>query len=74
MSQTSVWLLKIGEYLPIDGGEERLMRMGLIADALRARNCVVTWWATTYDHLRKRYPLNPRATLREEHLGEASDA
>jgi glycosyltransferase involved in cell wall biosynthesis len=47
----TIWLLKDGELLPIQGS--RKMRTSMLADALVARGHHVTWWASTFSHQRK---------------------
>ena len=48
------WLIQIGEPLPIDGANERLMRTGMLAQALVSRGHEVHWWASSFDHARLR--------------------
>ena len=57
-----IWLTEIGEPLPVDAGA-RLMRCGLLAQTLAARDHEVTWWASTYDHARKMYRRSAAATV-----------
>ena len=47
-----VWLVQTGEPLPCDG-QERLLRTGLMAQVLARCGHDVTWWASTFDHVRK---------------------
>lgn len=50
-----VWLITIGEPLPIDGsGGERLYRAGILAGMLAKSGVEVVWWTSTFDHVRKR--------------------
>ncbi len=49
-----VWLITIGEPLPTDGPQERLLRTGMLAEALAAVGHEVVWWSSTFDHVRKR--------------------
>jgi glycosyltransferase involved in cell wall biosynthesis len=49
----AVWLVQVGEPLPIDPGHPRLFRNGLFAKALAARGHRVTWWASTFRHSSK---------------------
>lgn len=49
-----IWLIKIGEPLPIDGTNERLYRTGLLANMLVKRGHEVVWWTSTFDHARKK--------------------
>jgi glycosyltransferase involved in cell wall biosynthesis len=48
-----VWLLTVGEPLPIDGGSDRLWRTGLLARALTARGHHVMWWTSAFNHFRR---------------------
>lgn len=47
-----VWLLKIGEPLPLNP-EVRKMRTGILADKLIERGHKVRWWASAFEHHRK---------------------
>lgn len=49
-----IWLIQTGEPLPIDPGNPRLLRTGLLAAELVRRGHRVTWWATTFEHGSKR--------------------
>ncbi|MDE2290627.1 MAG: glycosyltransferase family 4 protein, partial [Elusimicrobia bacterium] len=49
-----IWLTQTGEPLPTDAGQARRFRTGLLAGALADRGHEVTWWASTFDHARKR--------------------
>ena len=51
----NVWLLRIGEVLPIDEGEPRLLRMGLIAEEFHKSGAEITWFCSTFDHNLKKY-------------------
>lgn len=51
----NIWMLNIGESLPIDGNNARLMRYGLLANVLNSLGHKVTWWSSTFDHFRKRF-------------------
>lgn len=53
-----VWLIQIGEPLPIDGVAPRLLRTGIMAQQLADRGHDVTWWCSTFNHWTKthRYP------------------
>jgi glycosyltransferase involved in cell wall biosynthesis len=48
-----VWLVTIGEPLPIDGKNVRLHRTGMLADLLFERGHTVVWWTSTFDHFKK---------------------
>jgi len=48
-----VWLLTIGEPLPIEPGKQRLHRTGIFASALADRGIDVVWWTSTFRHAQK---------------------
>lgn len=48
-----VWVIKEGEPLPVVVGA-RLMRAGLLADALATRGVPVLWWTSRFQHAIKR--------------------
>ena len=48
-----VWLLTIGEPLPIELGNQRLHRTGIFAETLRSRGHEVVWWTSTFRHAQK---------------------
>jgi glycosyltransferase involved in cell wall biosynthesis len=49
-----VWLITIGEPLPIDSnGSMRLYRTGILAGMLAKNDVEVVWWTSTFDHVRK---------------------
>ena len=50
-----VWLFTVGEPLPIDQGEQRLLRTGHLAHTLAARGHSVVWWTSAFDHVRKSF-------------------
>ncbi len=50
-----VWIAVIGEPLPSDGANERLLRGGLLARHLVDAGHEVVWWSSTFDHVRKRH-------------------
>jgi len=69
-----VWIVEIGEPLPIDAGSREL-RCGILTDRLAAAGHEVLWWAATFDHNRKvhRFPesttlaIKPGLTIRLLH-------
>lgn len=61
-----VWLIKLGEPLPTDGPNERLMRTGLLAAALVRDGHEVVYWSSTFDHFRKRFRAPRGASLRSD--------
>jgi len=61
-----VWLIKVGEPLPIDGTtNERLHRTGILANRLVQRGHKVVWWTSTFDHVRKIHRFNSDSTINE---------
>ena len=48
-----VWVVEVGEPLPIDGEFPRLMRAGLVAETLTAIGHDVTWWTSAFSHTAK---------------------
>ena len=62
-----IWLITVGEPLPIDGRGDRLLRTGMLASFLAARGHEVLWWASTFDHIRRaqRFPTDTTVSLRD---------
>ncbi len=66
------WLITVGEPLPVDSGNPRLLRTGMLANTLVDRGHDVVWWTSTFDHSTKQnrfredtcIPLSDRYTLR----------
>lgn len=48
-----VWLVTVGEPLPTDGSNERLLRTGILACFLARKGHEVLWWTSAFDHVRK---------------------
>ena len=67
-----VWLVNVGEPLPIDGENVRLHRTGILAEYLLDAGHKVLWWTSTFNHQQKRQrfrsnkeiKINPKYTLR----------
>ena len=51
----NIWLVTVGEPLPTDQGGSRLLRTGILAGYLSRRGHDVTWWNSTFDHVRKQH-------------------
>lgn len=49
----NIWLIKIGEPVPLRENHQRYLRTALIADHLAARGHQVLWWTSTFDHASK---------------------
>jgi glycosyltransferase involved in cell wall biosynthesis len=56
----TVWIVCTGEVLPIDPGNQRPLRAGMLCSELRNRGHEVVWWASTFSHATKqlRYTRN----------------
>lgn len=53
-SRLEIWVVKQGETLPFGDTKSRLMRAGLISEALSRRGHHVTWWTSTFEHFSKK--------------------
>jgi glycosyltransferase involved in cell wall biosynthesis len=51
----NAWLVTVGEQLPIDPGDSRLMRTGTLARFLCQRGHQVVWWTSTFNHVHKHH-------------------
>lgn len=49
-----IWLMTVGEPLPTDGGNDRLHRVGTLANIISGKGHEVVWWSSTFDHVRKK--------------------
>lgn len=49
-----IWLLQASEPMPVVNKDERLWRMGMIAEELSNRGHEVLWFANTFDHYHKK--------------------
>ncbi len=58
-----IWLITIGEPLPIDGTNDRLHRAGTLANVLVTKGHEVIWWTSTFDHVRKRQRFNKDSSI-----------
>jgi glycosyltransferase involved in cell wall biosynthesis len=50
-----IWLLTVGEPLPVFDESPRLFRTGLLSRTLSGRGHDVTWWTSAFDHYGKRH-------------------
>ncbi len=64
-----VWLITIGEPLPIDQENNRLLRTGMLANILVEQGHKVVWWTSTFDHTvkRHRYHTDTRLTINDRY-------
>lgn len=49
-----VWLLRASELMPVVDGNDRLLRMGMLAEELSKRNHSITWFASSFNHFKKK--------------------
>lgn len=49
----NIWLVTVGEPLPTDDSNARLLRTGLLAGELVKKGHHVTWWTSTFNHSNK---------------------
>jgi len=64
-----IWLIKSSEPMPVVNSNERLLRMGLLAEELSSRGHQVTWFANTFDHFQKKqlYKKNTTVKVKENY-------
>lgn len=65
-----VWLVQRAESTPHDdGGERRLLRVGILADILQSQGHEVVWWTSAFDHVgkEKRYQESTRVMVKENY-------
>lgn len=58
-----VWLVREGETLPTDEGQQRLFRMGLIAEEFNKIGADIKWFASTFDHNLKKFRVDHSVEL-----------
>jgi glycosyltransferase involved in cell wall biosynthesis len=59
-----IWLVTVGEPLPLPGNNSRLIRTGQLAQYLGTQGHDVVWWSSTFDHLRKTHHFNEPREIR----------
>ena len=59
-----IWLLQASEPIPIVNKEQRLLRMGIIAEELSKRGHEITWFANTFDHFQKKQLYKKDTTIK----------
>ncbi|MFH1931664.1 MAG: glycosyltransferase family 4 protein [Pseudomonadota bacterium] len=62
-----IWLVTIGEPLPIISEDVRLLRAGMLSEELVSRGHKVIWWTSTFDHSKKQhlFPVDKKIDLSE---------
>src|ERR1039458_2809916 len=58
-----VWIVMVGESLPTDGKNVRLRRAAMLARYCAARGHDVTWWTSTFDHVRKQHRASADSSI-----------
>ena len=48
-----LWIVSVGEPLPVDGINTRLRRMGNLAQFASSQNIKVEWFSVSFDHYKK---------------------
>jgi len=48
-----IWIVEVGEPLPIDPGTPKRMRAALLSEQCARRGHEVVWWTSAFDHYRK---------------------
>jgi glycosyltransferase involved in cell wall biosynthesis len=59
----NIWILAVGEPLPIENSEERLLRAGILSKMLVTRGHQVTWWTSTFLHMKKQHVFETDHTV-----------
>lgn len=59
-----IWIWRDCEPLPIDPGNPRLMRAGMLSEVLAQRGHQVHWFISTFDHYQKRTRIQQPGTYR----------
>ena len=49
----NLWIVSVGEPLPVDGANTRLRRMGNLATYASQRDVKVEWFSVSFDHYTK---------------------
>jgi glycosyltransferase involved in cell wall biosynthesis len=65
-----IWLVQRAESTPHDdGGDRRLMRIGILANILRSNGHEVIWWTSSFDHIgkRKRFHHSTRLEVKKSY-------
>lgn len=58
-----VWLVTVGEPMPMDGPDVRLYRTGILAGFLCRKGHDVVWWASSFDHVRKAHRVKSHSRV-----------
>lgn len=58
-----IWVIAIGEPIPLDDNNDRLHRCGLLNDELVEKGHNVVWWSSTFNHFSKKHLFNERTSI-----------
>ena len=48
-----IWIVTVGEPLPVDGEYERLYRSGILCERMADEGHEVTWWTSSFNHTKR---------------------
>ncbi len=65
----NIWLITIGEPLPIGTKQPRLLRTGIFANFLLEQGHHVTWWTSDFDHTGKYHHTGKTTPFRMSEFG-----
>jgi len=65
----NIWLLQASEPMPVVNSDQRLLRMGILAEELSKRGHQITWFSNTFDHFQKKqlYKKDKRIKVKENY-------
>lgn len=63
VADLNIWLVRDLEPIPTDPGDRRLMRAGMLAEALARGGHATTWFTSSFDHYQKRQRTDRDQTL-----------
>lgn len=58
-----IWLVTVGEPLPLPGSDARLLRAGILSRLLVRQGHEVLWWTSTFDHWQKHHHFSTDTRL-----------
>jgi len=58
-----IWVIGIGEPLPLPKNNDRLHRCGLLNEELIKRDHNVVWWCSTFNHFSKKHIFGENTTI-----------
>jgi glycosyltransferase involved in cell wall biosynthesis len=58
-----VWIITVGEPLPVDGADARLYRSGILSYLMAEQGHDVTWWSSSFDHVAKKHRVREHTDI-----------